>query len=206
MEDVEGVEGNIIDSFRIGRYEVALSHLQYADDTRSFCFGKESFLILNHMMAFLEDMSRKDSSEIGDVEERILLESWQVNLDYVGAGGISRGRGRSSISLGQLGSDGAPCLLGGGLCLLGLFAVCFIERRRKTLIIFFGIASRHELCRAFFLQEFGVSHAGHRGIRATIEEFLLHLSFREKGRFLWLAGCELFVRHLGRKEQLGVSW
>lgn len=33
---------------------------------------------------------RKDSSEIGDVEERILLESWQVNLDYVGAGGISR--------------------------------------------------------------------------------------------------------------------
>ena len=52
------VEGNIIDSFRAGRNEVALSHLQFVDATMLFCSGKEeSFLILNHMVAFFEDLS-----------------------------------------------------------------------------------------------------------------------------------------------------
>lgn len=54
----KGVEGNIIDSFRIGRNEVTLLHPQFVDDPILFCFGKEeSFLILNHMVAFFEDMS-----------------------------------------------------------------------------------------------------------------------------------------------------
>lgn len=47
----KGVEGNIVEPFRIGRYEVTLSHLQFADNTMLFCFGKEeSFLTLNHMV------------------------------------------------------------------------------------------------------------------------------------------------------------
>ena len=54
----KGVEGNIIDPFKIGRDEVTLSHLKFVDDTMLFCFGKEEFfLILNHMVAFFVDMS-----------------------------------------------------------------------------------------------------------------------------------------------------
>lgn len=80
----KGVEGNIIDSFRIGRYEVALSYLQYADDTTSFCFGKESFLILNHMMAFLEDMSRLKINRSNYFFELtvIKLQRWAKVFDY----------------------------------------------------------------------------------------------------------------------------
>ena len=44
-----------------------------------------------------------------------------------------------------------------------------------------------------FLQEFDVSIVGQRDIRATIEEFILHPPFREKGRFLWLAGVWVVV-------------
>ena len=39
-----------------------------------------------------------------------------------------------------------------------------------------------------FFQEFGISFAGTRSVRAMIEEFLLHSPFRDKGSFLWLAG------------------
>lgn len=54
----KGVEGNIIEPFKIGKNEVALSHLQFVDDTMLFCFGKEeSFHILNHMVVFFEQMS-----------------------------------------------------------------------------------------------------------------------------------------------------
>lgn len=54
----KGVEGNIIELFKIDRNEVALSHLQFFDDTMLFCFGKEeSFQILNHIVESFEDMS-----------------------------------------------------------------------------------------------------------------------------------------------------
>lgn len=52
------MDGNIVELFKIGRNEVVLSHLQFADDTMLFCFGKEeSFLILIHVVAFFEDYS-----------------------------------------------------------------------------------------------------------------------------------------------------
>lgn len=55
---LKGVEGNIIESFRIGANEVALSHLQFADDTMLFYSVKEeSFFIFNHIVGFFEDMS-----------------------------------------------------------------------------------------------------------------------------------------------------
>ena len=41
-------------------------------------------------------------------------------------------------------------LWGGGLLLLGFFTACFIGRRRKTLITFFGIASMRLLCGVCF--------------------------------------------------------
>ena len=51
------MEENIIDPFRVGGNVVALSHLQFADDTVLFCFGREdSFLILSHIVSFFEDM------------------------------------------------------------------------------------------------------------------------------------------------------
>lgn len=54
----KGVDGNIVELFKIGRNEVVLSHLRFADDTMLFCFGKEeSFLILIHVVAFFEDYS-----------------------------------------------------------------------------------------------------------------------------------------------------
>ena len=37
----KGVEGNIVEPFKIGRNEVTLSHLQFADDTMLFCSRKE---------------------------------------------------------------------------------------------------------------------------------------------------------------------
>ena len=53
----KGVEGNIIESFKIGRDGVVLSHLQFADDTLLFCYGKEeSFHTINHMVEFFEEM------------------------------------------------------------------------------------------------------------------------------------------------------
>lgn len=51
---------------------------------------------------------------------------------------------------------------------------------------------------SFFLQELDVSLAGQRALRGT--EFLLHLPFREKGRFLWLAGCSCALGYLGEEE------
>ena len=39
-----------------------------------------------------------------------------------------------------------------------------------------------------FLLEFGVSFVILRSIRATIEEFLLHQPFNEKGGFSWCVG------------------
>lgn len=48
----------ILEPFKVGMKEVALSYLQFADDTMFFCFGKEeSFLILNHILEFFEAMS-----------------------------------------------------------------------------------------------------------------------------------------------------
>lgn len=52
------MEGNIIEPLRIGSNEVALLHLQFADDKILFCSGKgESFMIINHMVESLEAMS-----------------------------------------------------------------------------------------------------------------------------------------------------
>lgn len=52
------MEGNIIEPFRFGLYEVALSHLQFVDDMMLFCSSNEdSFLILNHMVRFFEVIS-----------------------------------------------------------------------------------------------------------------------------------------------------
>ena len=47
---------------------------------------------------------------------------------------------------------GKSCLVGLTLLigLLGLFVACFVGRRRKTLIIFFGIASTSRLCGVLF--------------------------------------------------------
>ena len=51
------VEGNIIEPFKIGRDGVVLSHLQFADNTMLFFFGKEeSFHNLNHMVELFEEM------------------------------------------------------------------------------------------------------------------------------------------------------
>lgn len=53
----KGVEGGIIDSFKVGSKEVALSQLQFADDTIFFYSGKEDlFFILNHILGFFEGM------------------------------------------------------------------------------------------------------------------------------------------------------
>lgn len=41
---LNGVEGNIIEPFRVGMNEVALSHLQFVDDTMLFCYGNEILL------------------------------------------------------------------------------------------------------------------------------------------------------------------
>lgn len=52
------MDGNLIDPFSIGANEVALSHLQFVDDTMLFCSGKEeAFLIFNHIVGFFEDLS-----------------------------------------------------------------------------------------------------------------------------------------------------
>lgn len=47
----KGVEGNIFKPFRFGTNEVALSHLQFVDNTR-FWFDNEESLNLNHMVGF----------------------------------------------------------------------------------------------------------------------------------------------------------
>lgn len=51
------VEGKIIEGFEVGKDKVAFSHLHFIDDTVLFCSGKESLLILNHIVAFFESMS-----------------------------------------------------------------------------------------------------------------------------------------------------
>ena len=67
--------------------------------------------------------------------------------------------------------------------LLGLFVACFVERQRKTLTISFGTA-RCVLCGVFFCRSLAKS------IHSTIEEFLLHPPFREKGFLLrGMIGC-----------------
>lgn len=54
---IRGVEGSILETFKIGIKEVPLSHLQFADDTMLFCYGnEESFLVLNHILGFFEAM------------------------------------------------------------------------------------------------------------------------------------------------------
>ena len=54
----KGIEGNIVEPFRIGRNEVTLSQLQFVNDTLLFCSRKEgSFFALNHIVAFFEEMS-----------------------------------------------------------------------------------------------------------------------------------------------------
>lgn len=51
------IKGNVIVSFEVEVHRVPLSHLQFADDTLFFCFSKEdSFLMLNHVLAFFEEM------------------------------------------------------------------------------------------------------------------------------------------------------
>lgn len=51
------VEGELIEPFEVGKDKVTLSHLQFVDDTRFFCFGNDnSFLMLNHVLAFFEEM------------------------------------------------------------------------------------------------------------------------------------------------------
>jgi len=92
--------------------------------------------------------------------------------------------------------------------LLDLSAACFVEGRRKTLITSFGIAYCH-YARAFWsmlLQEFGVSHVGQRGVRATIKEFLLHPPFREGEVFYGLLGCVLSCGTFGGEERSAISW
>lgn len=54
---------------------------------------------------------------------------------------------------------------------------------------------------SFFLQELDVSLAGQRALRGT--EFLLHLPFREKGRFLWLAGVFMCFGTFGGRGMIG---
>lgn len=50
----KGVQGQVIEPFE----EVALSHLQFADDTIFFCFGKvDPFFLVNNILAFFETMS-----------------------------------------------------------------------------------------------------------------------------------------------------
>lgn len=52
------VEGNILTLFEVGEDKAALSHLQFVDDMIFFCFGSEDlFLILNHILAFFEEIS-----------------------------------------------------------------------------------------------------------------------------------------------------
>lgn len=54
---LKGVEGNIIEAFKVGANEVTLTHLQFVDDTMFFCSRNEvSFLILNLMVGFFEVM------------------------------------------------------------------------------------------------------------------------------------------------------
>ena len=47
-----------------------------------------------------------------------------------------------------------------------------------------------------------VSIAGQRDVRAMIKEFLLHLPFREKGRFLWLFGVCAIMWVFGGREMI----
>ncbi|WP_420914570.1 reverse transcriptase domain-containing protein [Candidatus Phytoplasma australasiaticum] len=51
------LEGGIIEGFEVGREKVALSHLQFVDDTIFFCSGRQdSFLILNYILRFFESL------------------------------------------------------------------------------------------------------------------------------------------------------
>lgn len=46
----------ITESFEVDKENVALSHLQFDDDTIFFCSGDDvKFLILNHILAFFEN-------------------------------------------------------------------------------------------------------------------------------------------------------
>lgn len=55
---MKGVEGSIIESFRVGSKEVAISHLQFVDDTILFCYSKEEFsLSIIQMVDFFESIS-----------------------------------------------------------------------------------------------------------------------------------------------------
>ena len=57
-----GLGGTILEPFKVGFKEVALWHLQFANGTMFFCFGKENF-ILNYILGFLELISRLKINE-----------------------------------------------------------------------------------------------------------------------------------------------
>lgn len=53
----KGVERDIIEGFEVDLEKVSLSHLQFVDDTIFLCSSnEESFLILNHIIGFFEDL------------------------------------------------------------------------------------------------------------------------------------------------------
>lgn len=81
-------------------------------------------------------------------------------------------------------------LLGGEPRLSGLFCCILCHKAEENLgHFFFGIVS--QAMWSSFLQEFDVSLAGQRTVCGTIEEFLLHLPFRERLFFVvrWGVCC-----------------
>lgn len=58
MSILLGSVWNIFVPCEVGDDKVTFSHLQFADDTLFFCFGKDhSFLTLNHILAMFEVLS-----------------------------------------------------------------------------------------------------------------------------------------------------
>lgn len=54
------------------------------------------------------------------------------------------------------------------------------------------------------MQKFEVLLVGHHDVCVVIAEFLLHPSFRDKGRFLWFAGVWCAMGYLGERNHCRV--
>ncbi|KAA0057846.1 uncharacterized protein E5676_scaffold350G001350 [Cucumis melo var. makuwa] len=159
---------------------------------------------------------RQSAGEIGRVDERVLLKSWAPSL-------VCKSEKHTRDFLWEEVDEGHSFYLGnnrGGLsggAILGREEGMFLC---GTLILDEIMGAEEDLDHLFwdchyawvvwssFLQEFGVSFASFRSVRATIEEFLLHQPFRDKGFFYGLSRCALLLGTFGPRgmnEYFGVG-